>query len=79
MYLIELIVKWINPNKKYEFRKKFDPFAKDDIEEESDNCEHIFLPIDSSKEILACSKCGLVVNKSDLKDKNIFRNKKRVI
>lgn len=72
MYLFELIVKWINPNKKYNFRRKYDPFEQDDIEN-SDDCEHVFLPIDSTGETLACSKCGLVVNKKDLKDKNIFK------
>lgn len=58
--------------KKYKKASSFDPFAQDDIEN-SDNCEHIFLPIDSSREVLACSKCGLVVNKKDLKDVNIFK------
>lgn len=72
MYLIELIVKWINPNKKYKPRKNYDPFAQEDIED-SKECEHIFLPIDSTGETLACSQCGLVVNKKDLKDKNIFK------
>lgn len=70
MYLIELIVRWIFPNKKYKPRRQFDPFAQDEHQED---CEHIFLPIDSSGEILACSKCGLVVNKKDLKDVNIFK------
>ena len=60
--------------KKYKKASSFDPFAQDDIEQESsDNCEHIFLPIDSTGEVLACSKCGLVVNKKDLKDVNIFK------
>lgn len=58
--------------KKYRKDSSFDPFAQNDIEN-SDNCEHIFLPIDSSGEVLACSKCGLVVNKKDLKDVNIFK------
>ena len=58
--------------KKYKKASLFDPFAQDDIEN-SDNCEHIFLPIDSTGEVLACSKCGLVVNKKDLKDVNIFK------
>ena len=58
--------------KKYRKDSSFDPFAQDDIEN-ADNCEHIFLPIDSSGEVLACSKCGLVVNKKDLKDVNIFK------
>lgn len=70
MYLIELIVRWIFPNKKYESQRRYDPFAQEDAEED---CEHIFLPVDSTGEILACSKCGLVVNKKDLKDKNIFK------
>ena len=72
MYLVELIVRWIFPNKKYQAKRKFDPFAQDDIDTPVD-CEHIFLPIDSSEEVFACSKCGLVVNKKDLKDKNIFK------
>ncbi len=71
MYLFELITRYIM-GKKYKKASSFDPFAQDDIEN-SDNCEHIFLPIDSSGEVLACSKCGLVVNKKDLKDVNIFK------
>lgn len=73
MYLLELIVKYIFPNKKFEARKKYDPLAQEELEN-NENCEHIFLPIDSTGETLACSKCGLVVNKKDLKDKNIFKN-----
>lgn len=69
MYLLELITKYIQ-GKKYTRKSNFDPFAHEESEEE--NCEHIFLPIDSTGEVLACSKCGLVVNKKDLKDKNIF-------
>ena len=72
MYLIELIVKWINPKRKYEPKNSYDPFAQDELDEPK-NCEHIFLPVDSTGETLACSLCGLVVNKKDLKDKNIFK------
>lgn len=71
MYLFELITKYIQ-GKKYTRKETFDPFAEDKTEEEC--CEHVFLPVDSTGEILACSKCGLVVNKKDLKDKNIFKN-----
>lgn len=70
MYLLELITKYIQ-GKKYKRQSDFDPFAQDDVNEEC--CEHIFLPVDSTGEVLACSKCGLVVNKKDLKDKNIFK------
>lgn len=58
--------------KKYKRRTSFDPFAQDNIET-SEDCEHVFLPVDSTGEILACSKCGLVVNKKDMKDINIFK------
>ena len=72
MYLIELIVKWINPKKKYLPKKQYDPFAQEDLQDDSD-CRHVFLPVDSTGETLACSKCGLLVNKKDLKDENIFK------
>lgn len=75
MYLFELITRWINPKRKFYKKDDFDPFVQEDIEN-PDNCEHIFLPIDSSGETLACSLCGLVVNKKDLKDINIFKRKK---
>ena len=58
--------------KKYKRKTSFDPFAQDSIEA-SEDCEHVFLPVDSTGEILACSNCGLVVNKKDMKDINIFK------
>ncbi len=72
MYLIELIVRWINPKKKYERKESFDPFAEDNLED-LENCEHTFLPVDSTGETLACSKCGLLVSKEEMKDINIFK------
>ena len=71
MYLFELITRYIR-GKKYKKKLKFDPFASDTIEPD-EFCEHIFLPVDSSGEVLACSKCGLIVNKRDMKDTNIFK------
>ena len=76
MYLFELITKYIT-GKKYKRVQNFDPFAQDDIEN-SEECEHIFLPVDSTGDVLACSKCGLVVNKEDLKDINIFKRPPKV-
>ncbi len=70
MYLFELITKYIK-GKKYKKVTDYDPFAKD--EENSDECEHVFLPIDSTGEVLACSKCGFVVRRDELKDVNIFK------
>lgn len=68
MYLLELVVKLFKKSEKQ--TPDFDPFV---VEEDDTQCEHIFLPVDSSGEVLACSKCGLVVNKKDLKDINIFK------
>ena len=71
MYLFELITKYIT-GKKYKRVQNFDPFAQDDIEN-FEECDHVFLPLDSTGEILACSKCGLVVKREELKDVNIFK------
>ena len=61
MYIFELIAKLIK-NKKQP--------KKTIASEETDynnNCNHSFLPIDSTGNILACSKCGLITKKEDLK------------
>ena len=70
MYIFELIYKKIK-EKQHKEAPQTIKFKPDDIEEEL--CEHIFLPIDSTKKILACSKCGLVIKTSDIpKKKNFF-------
>ncbi len=71
MYFIELLVKKFK--KKPELKQEFDPLKEEVSEEEI--CEHVFMPIDSSGEILSCRNCGLVVNRKDLKDINFFRRK----
>ncbi|MFH0703043.1 MAG: hypothetical protein V2B14_05845 [bacterium] len=56
MYIFEIIAKilasWKNKKKYYQ---------KIDFEEDKDICEHIYLVIDSSKDYLACNKCGHVI------------------
>ena len=47
--------------------------GKGSCEEEEEKCEHIFMPLDSSGEFLACKNCGLTVNRKDLKDINFFK------
>ena len=76
MYIFELITRYIK-GKKYKRKSDFDPFVQDDIEN-SEECEHIFLPVDSTGNVLACSKCGLVVNRENLKDINIFKRPREV-
>lgn len=44
---------------------------------EEEECTHIFLPIDSTKKILACSKCGMLIKAENLKpkiQKTVFDN-----
>ncbi len=67
MYIVELFLKI-----KEDFRlkqgifKKFQKYEKNDtlnedneeIGNERQNCDHIFVPIDSTGNVLACTKCG---------------------
>lgn len=52
MYIIELFLKLKNDIK----NKK--PKNKISQNEEIEKCDHLFVPIDSTGRILACSKCG---------------------
>ena len=69
MYIIELIFKLKKDFKegKFNFKKK----KKEEIKEET--CSHLFVPIDSTGKILACSKCGIIYKVK--KEKNPFGNK----
>ncbi len=53
MYIFELIYKIYNDLKR--------PKPKTgENEDEYQNCEHLFVPVDSTKKVLACLKCGLI-------------------
>lgn len=82
MYIFELLVKYLQKNKvedlieKYEGERSKDPLNETfDMHDESESCEHIFLPIDSSKETFACSKCGLVIDRRAYGKRNFFKDK----
>ena len=49
MYIFELITQYIK-GKKYTAKNSFDPLENEinGLEEDSENCEHLFLPLDSS-------------------------------
>lgn len=53
MYIIELFFKIKNDIKEGKFKKKIEK-----VEEIPEKCEHLFVPIDSTGKVLACSKCG---------------------
>lgn len=70
MYFIELLVKYFKKDKienildKLETERAIDPLdEKFEINDESEHCEHLFLPLDSTGQTFACTKCGLVIDK----------------
>ena len=73
MYIIELFKKLRKP-KDTEFEEYQEP-----VEEIEDalSCKHNFMPIDSTKTVLACTKCGYVIKNTKTKfnstDKNPFK------
>lgn len=76
MYIIELFnkLKKTKASKEPEFEEYGEP-----VEEIEDAlmCKHNFMPIDSTKTVLACTKCGYVIKNTKMKfnsiDKNPFR------
>lgn len=71
MYLIELILKkWFEKNKKqtsvpFEFQEQEEQLYK--------NCDkHLYMPIDSSCDYLACKNCGHILR--NYKEKNHLKN-----
>lgn len=76
MYIIELIVQALK-GKKYN-KKTYNPLDEDSetsLDEDSQGCEHLFMPLDSSNALFACKHCGKIVPREKLKNKNIFENK----
>ena len=80
MYIFELINKL--KNRKNESEPVFDEgdsefgAGAEELEDAS-ICDHVFMPIDSTKTVLACSKCGFVIKNTKTKfseiDKNPFK------
>lgn len=71
MYIVELIYKLLNKEK---FKIPPEPRESPEDVDYSETCEHIFLPIDSTKKVLACSKCGFIIKVDDnpKENKNFF-------
>jgi hypothetical protein len=60
MYILEVFIKWLNKRQTKEIIPKKPTFEEVD---EALNCDHNFMPIDSTGLTLACTKCGFVVQK----------------
>lgn len=73
MYIIELF------NKLKKLRQPKEPEFEDYVEpveeiEDALTCKHNFMPIDSTKKILACTKCGYVIKNEKMKFNSIDKN-----
>ena len=73
MYFIELISKIFNKNNILKFRYNRKIISSTD--QETEKCEHIFVPIDSTGKIFSCINCGLTINKKP-KNINFFEREK---
>lgn len=69
MYIFSLIKKLFKKNK-----EDFNEFNYNPLNipksEESEHCNHEFMPVDSTRETLACIKCGFIVQRSSIKKDN---------
>lgn len=61
MYILECILRYIFP-KKLNADYDYDPLKQDSSDDDED-CDHEFMPVDSTGETLACIKCGFVVQR----------------
>ena len=68
MYFIEFIIKKLTQKKE---KPIYNPNPSDE-NRDYESCEHVFMPVDSTAETLSCTKCGFLVKRSDLKNKNFF-------
>lgn len=69
MYFIELIIKKLTQKKE---KPTYNPMQNNELIEDYESCEHIFMPIDSTNETLSCTKCGIIKKRSELKRHNFF-------
>ena len=72
MYIIEIFVKWLNKNKRGTGANP-DKNLKEGVsinqegeivdknEDDALSCKHNFMPVDSTGQVLACTKCGFVI------------------
>ncbi len=80
MFIIEFIVNYWK--KKYHTETPRDlpnletqPYPVYDYsKDEYENCEHVFMPVDSTGEVLACTKCGFVKKKDEITPKKENNN-----
>lgn len=62
MYILEIFMRWLNRRQTKDVTPEKPDFKDVD---EALNCEHNFMPVDSTGLVLACTKCGFVVKKRE--------------
>jgi len=71
MYIIELFIKLNEDIKSGIFRERIKKIFKKEQNiprnDETEQCDHLFVPIDSTGRVLACSKCGKVIKRKNPK------------
>lgn len=68
MYFVELLFKkFAKKNQEIEYNPNSQA-----QEEEYEGCEHVFMPVDSTNEILSCAKCGVLKRIEEVKRRNFF-------
>jgi len=83
MYIFEAILKYLKKDKFNEILEEHEkketehlldyiPLEEDIETSEDIKCEHVFMPVDSTGEVLACTKCGEIKKRTELKDINFF-------
>ncbi|MCM1004379.1 MAG: hypothetical protein NC408_08570 [Candidatus Gastranaerophilales bacterium] len=61
MYIFEVFIKWLNKRSSKEIQPEKPNYTEVD---EALTCEHNFMPVDSTGNVLACTKCGFVMKKN---------------
>ena len=64
MFILECLLKKLFPQK-LDSEYDYNPLSRE--EEDEEPCNHEFMPVDSTGEVLACIKCGFVVQRSNNK------------
>lgn len=68
MFIFEWISKFIKGKTyKASVRTDYIPSDGEGLLEDPKECEHIFMPLDSSEELFACKYCGIIIRKENLK------------
>ncbi len=76
MYIIEKLIKLYN---KYKRKKSIYNIPIEtnriDIQPDIVTCRHTFMPVDSTGNILACTKCGYLITRKKLEERRKKLNK----